>query len=130
MGSLTCYTELTPDMHAHHSTCKFTNFHRASRISIKCITLVSFLDCQYVQRLFETLYNSSFYDIVQKFELMDACTHSYAANLPDSNAVEIILQNNPVSERQLLLYLTLSSYMLNNIMVLDSYFHVNATLVG
>ena len=31
--------------------------------------------------LFQVLQNSSFYDILQKFELSDLCTTSYAANL-------------------------------------------------
>ena len=106
--------ELTPDMFIFF-LAEFINFHRASGVSINCITLVSFFDCQYVQRLFKTLYESSFYNALRKFELKDTCTHSYAASLPDSNAVEIILKNNPArSGRQLLLYLTLSSGLLND----------------
>ena len=102
--------ELAPDMFIT-VLAKFANFHRASEIFINCVTPVSFLDCQYVQRLFETLYDSSLYDAIQKFELMDTCSQSYAASLPDSNAVEIILRN---SERQRLFYLTLSSGLLND----------------
>ena len=105
--------QLTPDMFITF-LAKFIDFHRASDISINCVTPVSFLDCQYVQRLFEMLYDSYFYSVVRKFELMDTCTHSYAASQPDSNSVEIILRNNPVSEKQRLLYLTLSSGLVND----------------
>ena len=105
--------ELTPDMFINF-LAKFIDFHRASEISINCVTPVSFLDCQYVQRLFEILYDSSFYSVVRKFELMDTCTHSYAASQPDSNSVEIKLRNNPVGDKQLLLYLTLSSGLVND----------------
>ena len=104
--------ELTPDMFITF-LAKFIDFHRASDISINCVTPVLFLGCHYMQRLFEMLYDSSFYSVVRKFELMDTCTHSYAASQPDSNSVEIILRNNPVSEKQLLLYLTLSSGQVN-----------------
>ena len=62
--------ELTPDMFITF-LAKFIDFHRASEISINCVTPVSFLDCRYVQRLFEILYDSSFYSVVRKFELMD-----------------------------------------------------------
>ena len=76
--------ELTPDMFINF-LAKFIDFHRASEISINCVTPVSFLDCKYMQRLFEILYDWSFYSDVRKFELMDTCTHSYAASQPDSN---------------------------------------------
>ena len=78
--------ELTPDMFitAH---AKFVNFHRTSRIGINCITPVSFLDCQYVQRLFETLYDSSLYDVVQKFD--DACSSYTLSPMEEQNLLEL-----------------------------------------
>ena len=57
--------ELTSDMFIN-LLAKFIDFHRSSEISINCVTPVSFLDCQYVQRLFEILYDSSFYSDCKK----------------------------------------------------------------
>ena len=102
--------EISPEMFI----TALVKFHKTSEVNINCVTPVSFLNCLFVQRLFEILYDSSFYDIVNKFELMDTCTHSYAANQLDRKSVEIILRNNPVSDKQLLLYLTLSSGLLND----------------
>ena len=65
-------------------------------ISIDCITPVLFLDCQYVQLLFEAFYKSSFYDITQHFNVKDNCygdTVSYASHLPGLPCCNLVLLN-------------------------------------
>ena len=73
--------ELTPDLFIT-ALAKFMNFfHKLAVVRLHFYTPVSYLECQQIQSLLKALYNSSFYNKVQRFEMVDMCTRLQVENV-------------------------------------------------
>lgn len=108
--------ELTPDVLINaftrfigffSSRCSLAHRQGLKLIGIHCVTPVLYLNCQYIQVLFETFYKSSFYNITQGFGLVDNCrsdTISSATHvhLPgySNNIVLLIISGNHLGINQ------------------------------
>ena len=73
--------KLTPDTFIT-ALANFTNFfHKLAKIRIEFYTPISCLGCQQIQALFEALYNSSFYNKMQSFEMFEICNKLSIENI-------------------------------------------------
>ena len=115
---------------------KFIDFHKVPRarpghslanqqglkaVSIQCITPVLYLDCQYIQVLFEAFYKSSFYDITQAFSVADKChgdnilsyaSHQHLLDSGDNVIVLVIIGNQSGTDLPSNMLYLLSGYVM------------------
>ena len=86
-------------------------FHGLKGINFTVVTQLLLLDCTYVKTFLQTLHNST---LVQKTEIVDACSYSYISYTSSDNGSVYMMLHNSTSNTQRTLKLELSSGVIHD----------------